>query len=124
MRFNLSALLRPIRLFIAVCFCGVLMLSFALPALSANPPASDPRSGEANLLEIERKAQEAVLASPYDIQKQVDETNPGLNVDQGSADIEQMKRPGNTRPGVKSVEGIIGKTLEKVAGNDDANAKN
>ena len=118
MRFNLSGLLRPIRVAIAVCVCAVLILSLALPAYSANPPASDLHSGEANLLEIEKKSQEAVLSNPYDINKQIEETNPGLNVDQGTADIDKMKRPGNTREGVQSVEGIIRKTLEKVTGDD------
>ena len=116
MRFNLSGLLRPIRAAIAAVFCAVLMLSLALPAYSANPPASDPLSGEANLLGIERKSQEAVMSNPYDINKQIQETNPGLNLDQGAADIDKMKRPDNTTPGVESVEGIIGRTLEKVTG--------
>lgn len=119
MRFNLSGLLRPIRLAIAAVFCAVLMLSFALPAYSANPPASNPREGEANLLTIEKKSQEAVLSNPYDLNKQIKETNPGLNEVQGTADIEKMKRPGNTSEDVKSVEGIIGKTLEKVAGDNN-----
>lgn len=116
-RFNNSALLRPVRLLLTVCVCAVLLMSYASPAYSANTNTSSPTGGEANLLDIERKSQEAVLSNPYDLKKQIEETNPGLNEVQGTADIEEMKRPENTK-GVESVEEIIGKSLEKVGGND------
>ncbi len=109
----MSALLRPIRFLIAACFSVLLLFSYTLPAYSANP--SSPTGGEANLLDIERKSQEAVLSDPYDINKQIEETNPGLNEVQGTADIDKMKRPDNTK-GVESVEEKIGKALEKVEG--------
>ena len=113
---SISTLLRPFRFLIAFCFCALLLFSYALPAYSANTNSSDVRSGEANLLDIERKSQEAVLSDPYDMDKQVKETKSGgLNEVQGTADIDKMKRPENTK-NVESVEDIIGKTLEKVEG--------
>ncbi|MFB2967522.1 low temperature-induced protein [Aerosakkonema sp. BLCC-F183] len=115
-RFNFSALLRPIRVLLAVCVCAVILMSYAMPAYSASTNTSRPTDGEANLLDIERKSQEAVLSNPYGMKKQIKETNPGLNEVQGTADIDKMKRPENTK-GVESVEEIIGKSLEKAAGN-------
>lgn len=114
--FNLSNLMRRVRFLVAACFCAVLVMSYALPAYSAT---SNPTQGEANLLEIEGKSQEAVAGkqpSDFGLHKQVNETNPGLNEIQGTADADKMKRPENTSNGTKSVEQIIGKTLEKVTG--------
>jgi len=116
-RFNISALLRPFRLLLTAFVCAVLLMSYATPAYSASTNTSSPTQGEANLLEIEKKSQEAVLSNPYDLKQQVEKTNPGLNAVQGTADIEKMKRPGNTK-GVESVEQIIGNSLEKVKGKD------
>lgn len=109
--FNLSALLRPVRLLLATCVCALLVFSQVLPAYSS--PNSNPTSGEANLLDIERKSQEAVLADPYSREKTQTEANKGLNEIQGDSDINKMKRPENTR-GAKSVEQKIETALEKI----------
>lgn len=116
-RFNISALLRPVRFLLSLCVCAVLLMSYATPAYSASTNTSSPTEGEANLLGIEKKSQEAVLSKPFDLKKQTEETNPGLNEVQGTADIDKMKRPGNTK-GVQSVEEIIGNSLEKVKSDD------
>ena len=113
--FNLSGLMRPVRFLIAGFICALLLFSNALPAFSAT---SKPTEGEANLTEIERKSQEAVAGkSPYDfdINKQQEETHPGLNEIQGTADIDKMKRPENTQ-GVKSIEEKVEDALEGITG--------
>ncbi|MFB2936756.1 low temperature-induced protein [Aerosakkonemataceae cyanobacterium BLCC-F154] len=114
--FNLANLLRRVRFFVAACVCALLLVAYASPAYSAT---SNPREGEANLLEIEGKSQDAISTknpSDFGLHKQVKETNPGLNEIQGTADADKMKRPENTARNTKSVEQIIGNTLEKATG--------
>ncbi|MBE9228992.1 low temperature-induced protein [Phormidium sp. LEGE 05292] len=114
--FNLSNLVRRFRFFVAACVCVLLVMSYTLPAYSAT---SKPTEGEANLLEIEGKSQDAISSkdpSDFGLHKQVKETNPGLNEIQGTADADKMKRPENTSKNTKSVEQIIGNSLEKVTG--------
>lgn len=112
-RLNLSALIRPLRVVVAACVCAFLLFTAAAPAYSAN--ASHPKSGEANLLDIERKSQEAVLEDPYNLKETQKEANKGLNEIQGDSDFNQMKRPENSTG--QSIEGKIEKALEKVTGN-------
>lgn len=115
-RFNLSALMRRLRFIVAAFVCALVFISYALPAYSAT--TSRPTEGEANLLDIERKAQEAVLANPsdFDMKKQQEETsNGGLNEIQGTADFDKMKRPDNSQ-NASSVEEKIKDTLEGIAG--------
>ena len=117
-RLNLSALLRPVRFFVAACICALVFISYALPAYSAM--MSSPGSGEANLTEIERKSQEAVAGkSPYDfdMNKQQSETHPGLNEIQGTADYDKMKRPENTK-GIQTPADKLEHALEKITGRD------
>ncbi|MBD1933701.1 MULTISPECIES: low temperature-induced protein [Cyanophyceae] len=125
-RFNLSAWVRPVRLVIAAVACAFLVFSYATPAFSAsknNPPTgisgtqSKPSDGEANLLDIELKSQEAVLSKPYSLEETQKEASKGLNEIQGDSDIENMKRPENTQ-GVDSIEQKIEKALEAVTGKD------
>lgn len=116
LRFNLSALLRAVRLVLVVCVCAVLVFSQALPAYSdTKAPKSDPRGGEANLLDIELKSQEAVLDKPYGLEKTQKEANKGINEIQGDADIEKMKTPENSQ-GAESVEQKFKEALESVTG--------
>ena len=114
--FNFANLLRRVRFLVAACVCAFLLVSYTLPAYSAT---SNPRDGEANLLEIEGKSQDAISSkdpSDFGLHKQIKETNPGLNEIQGTADADKMKRPDNTSNNTKSVEQIIGNTLEKATG--------
>lgn len=111
-RFNLSSVLRPVRFFLAGLICAFLFMSYALPAYSAT---SKPTEGEANLTQIERKAQEATLDNPYTMRKEVEEQNPGLNAIQGTADADKMKRPDNSQ-NAESVEGKIKDALENITG--------
>lgn len=112
-RFNLPSWLRPVRLLLTACVCALLVFSQVMPAYSA--PMSKTSDGEANLLDIEGKSQEAVLKSPYGLEQTQREANKGLNEIQGDSDIDKMKRPENTQ-GVESVEDKIENALEKVTG--------
>lgn len=123
-RFNLSAWVRPVRLVIAAVACAFLVFSYATPAFSATKNSSPtgisgaqskPSDGEANLLDIELKSQEAVLSKPYSLEETQKEATKGLNEIQGDSDIENMRRPDNT-PGVDSIEQKIEKALEAVTG--------
>lgn len=103
-RFNWSAL-RLVRFLVAVCVCALLVLSNAFPAYSASgnispqpTSSSTPRQqGEANLLDIEKEAQEATQTKPYSREETQSKANPGLNEIQGTGDAEQMSRPENAK---------------------------
>lgn len=125
-RFNLSAWVRPVRLVIAAVACAFLVFSYATPAFSSTNNSSPtgisgaqskPSDGEANLLDIELKSQEAVLSKPYSLEETQKEATKGLNEIQGDSDIENMRRPENTQ-GVDSIEQKIEKALEAVTGKD------
>jgi len=119
-RFKLSAL-RPVRFLVAVCVCALLVFSYAFPAYSdpVNPTASRtaPEQGEAQLRGIEREAQEAVIEKPYSREKTQAKANAGLNEIQGTANIENMKRPENTQ--ATSVEEKSKNFLEGLTGKKD-----
>jgi hypothetical protein len=111
-RLNLSALIRPLRVVVAACVCAFLLFTAAAPAYSNT--TSNIRSGETNLLDIERKSQEAVTENPSNLKETQKEANKGLNEIQGDSDIDKMKRPENSKG--TSVEDKIEKALEKVTG--------
>lgn len=111
--FNISALVRPLRLLLAVCVCALLVFSSVTPAYSAT--SSSPTKGETKLLDIEKKSQDAVLDNPWSLKDTQEEANKGLNEIQGSADADKMKRPENSQ-GAESIEQKIQKTLEKAEG--------
>lgn len=117
-RFKLSTLLRPIRLFVAVCACVFLVFSSAAPALSDTPQPgakpSAPQQGEANLTSIEKEAQKAVLDDPYSRKETQVKANEGLNEIQGTADAEKMSRPENAE--ASSVEEKSKNFLEALTG--------
>ena len=117
-RFNMSALLRPVRFLVAVCVCVLLVFSSAFPAYSdpVNPTASrsTPERGEAQLRGIEREAQEAAIDKPYSRETTQAKANEGLNEIQGAADLNQMSRPENSD--AISVEDKSKNFLEKIIG--------
>lgn len=116
LRFNLSAWVRPVRVLLAAFVCALVLFSQAMPAYSS--PQSSPTSGEANLLKIEKEAQEAVLDDPYSLEQTQKKANEGLNEIQGTADIDKMKRPENSQ-GTLSIEQKVQKALEKVTGENN-----
>jgi hypothetical protein len=116
----LSAL-RPIRFLVAVCVCALLVFSYAFPAFSdpVNPTASRtaPQQGEAQLRNIEKGAQEAVLAKPYSLEETQARAQQGTNEIQGAADLDKMKRPENAQ--ADSVEEKSKNFLEAFTGKKD-----
>jgi hypothetical protein len=111
--------LRPVRFFVAVCICALLVFSHTVPAYSApvNPTGSKtvPQEGEAQLRGIEREAQEAVQKDPYSRQETQAKANAGLNEVQGTADFDKMNRPENSQEAT-SVADKLKQALEAVAG--------
>lgn len=123
--FNLSALWRSLRLFVAGCICALMLFSNATPAYSLpNPFAksdktvapSKPTEGEAQLKSIEKEAQKTVNGSQdlLSAEEVIKNSNEGLNEVQGAADIDQMKRPSNSQG--ETIEGILQDKLEKATG--------
>ncbi len=121
-RFNLSALWRSLRIFVAACACALILLSNATPAYSFPNPfapdqptqSNDTSKGEDQLLGIEEGAQKTAirqgdqdLLSPKQV---IEKSNEGrLNEVQGAADIDKMKNPGNSQ--AESFEEIVGDRL-------------
>lgn len=117
--FQLPAWFRPVRLLLAACVCALLVFTYVTPAysgiLTEKAPTSSTKDGEANLLDIEGKSQEAILKDPYSLKQTQTEANKGLNEIQGDSDIDKMKRPENTR-GAESVEDKVKEALEGITG--------
>lgn len=123
--FSPSALWRSLRLFVAGCFCVLMLFSNALPAYSLPNPfvksdkavaPSQPTEGEAQLKGIEEGAQKTVnrsqdLLSGEEVTKK---SNEGLNEVQGAADIDKMNRPSNSEG--ETIEGILQEKLEEATG--------
>lgn len=123
--FNLSALWRSLRLFVAACVCVLMLVSNATPAYSFPNPfapdkpaqSSDPTKGEDKLQGIEEGAQKTInrsqdLLSGKEVTKKSEEGR--LNEVQGAADIDKMKRPSNSAG--ETIEGILEDKLEKATG--------
>lgn len=128
-QFNLSALWRSLRLFVAGSVCALMLFSNAMPAYSLpNPFAnnkadktktvapSNPTKGEEKLTGIEGAAQKKVSGSQdlLSADEVIKRSNEGLNEVQGAADIDQMKRPSNSQG--ETIEGILQNKLEKATG--------
>jgi hypothetical protein len=122
--FNLSALWRGLRLFVAGCACALILFSNALPAYSLpnpftdrNTPAStNPTEGEDQLLDIEKGAQKTVNRSQDLLsgKEVMEKSNEGINEVQGAADADQMKRPSNSQG--ETIEEILEEKLEEATG--------
>lgn len=125
-QFNLSALWRSLRLFVAGCVCALMLFSNALPAYSLPNPfankkadktvVSDPTQGEEQLTGIEKTAQKTVNGSQDLLsgEQVIKRSNEGLNEVQGAADLDKMNRPSNSEG--ETIEGILQNKLEKATG--------
>ncbi|TAG93922.1 MAG: low temperature-induced protein [Oscillatoriales cyanobacterium] len=85
---------RLVRSLITVCFCALMFVSNAFPALAIT---SSPTKGTDQLLGIEKDAQKAVLREPMSMEETEKKANQGINEIQGDDDKEKMKNPSNTR---------------------------
>lgn len=111
----LSAL-RPVRFLVVAFTCALMFLSNAVPAFAIDSYQSSPTEGTTQLLETQKKTDELAKSQPAGLKKVQEESNKGLNEVQGDADIDKMKRPGNSQ-GATSVEEEVKGFLEKVTGN-------
>lgn len=100
---------RLVRTLIAVCFCALMFVSNAFPALAVT---SSPTKGEDKLLGIEKESQEVVLKKPMSLEETQEKASKGPNEVQGDADIEKMKNPSNTQ--ATSFEQQVKKAVSKI----------
>ncbi|GAB1543276.1 hypothetical protein NUACC21_59500 [Scytonema sp. NUACC21] len=115
--FGLS-MLRPVRFVILAMTCALLFFSNAFPAaatVGTNP--SNPNEATTQLLETQKRTDAISTQPPPTAQDQIEATKGGgLNEIQGTADIEKMKRPENSR-NATTVEDEVKNLLNKVTGN-------
>jgi hypothetical protein len=112
---SVLSVLRPVRFLVVAFTCALILLSSAFPAFAIDSYQSDPTEGTTQLLDIQRKTDEAAKSPPAGMKKVQKESNKGLNEVQGAADIDQQKNPGNSQSST-SVEENIKNVLEKVTG--------
>jgi hypothetical protein len=112
------SILRPVRYLIVIVACSFLLFSSTFPAFAIESYQSDLKEGETQLLETQRLTDEVSRMTPdqLDLKQTQKRSNKGLNEVQGDADINKMKRPGNSQDAV-SVEGEVNSFLKKVTGN-------
>ncbi|MCC5619225.1 hypothetical protein LC605_29955 [Nostoc sp. CHAB 5836] len=112
---SVLSVLRPVRFLVVAFTCALILLSSAFPAFAIDSYQSDPTEGTTQLLDIQRKTDEAAKSPPAGMKKVQEESNKGLNEVQGAADIDQQKNPENSQSAT-SVEENIKNVLEKVTG--------
>ncbi|MBE9002213.1 MULTISPECIES: hypothetical protein [unclassified Nostoc] len=112
---SVLSILSPVRFLIVGFTCALLLLSSAFPAFAIDSYQSNPTEGTTQLLDIQRKTDEAAKEPPQGLRKVQKESNEGLNEVQGAADIDKQKRPENSQSAT-TVEENIKNVLEKVTG--------
>jgi flagellar motility protein MotE (MotC chaperone) len=112
---SVLSVLRPVRFLVVAFTCALVFFSNAFPAFAIDSYQSDSTEGTTQLLEIQRKTDEAGKEPPQGLKQVQKESNKGLNEVQGAADIDKQKRPENSQ-GATSVEENIKNVLEKVTG--------
>jgi hypothetical protein len=110
--------LRAVSRFLFVVFASALIFLWnAFPALAISSYQSEPTEATTQLLETQRKTDEAAKKPPIGLRETQEKTNRGLNEVQGDADIDKMKRPENTQDAT-SVEQEVENFLEKITGSN------
>ncbi len=108
--------LRPLRFLLAVCVSALLFFTSAFPAYATT---SSPTKGEDQMLKIEKKSLEAIGDDPYTLKDEIDETNPGLNGVQGTADKDKMISPADAKAdGATSFTEQVKNAVENIKGKD------
>jgi hypothetical protein len=87
-----------------------LFISNTFPAQAAT---SNPRDGEANLNEIQRKTDDVGYSNPQNIHEVTKEAQKGLNEVQGDADKDKMISPRDAKDAT-TVEEQANKFLDKL----------
>jgi hypothetical protein len=110
-------MLRPVRFVIVAVTCALLFFSNAVPAFAIKSYQSQPEETTTQLLGTQKETDQISTEAPPGIEEQIEKTKEGgLNVVQGKADIEKMKRPENSQDAT-SVEDEVKNLLNKVTGN-------
>ncbi|MBN4002068.1 hypothetical protein [Nostoc sp. LPT] len=112
---SVLSIFRPVRFLVVAFTCALVLFSNAFPAFAIDSYQSNPTEGTTQLLDIQRKTDEAATEPPEGLKKTQKETSQGLNEVQGAADIDKQKNPENSQ-GAKSVEENIKNVLDKVTG--------
>ncbi|MBD2679161.1 MULTISPECIES: hypothetical protein [Nostoc] len=112
---SVLSILRPVRFLVVAFTCALLLLSSAFPAFAIDSYQSKPTEGETQLLDIQRKTDEAAKKPPIGLEETQAKTQGGLNEVQGTADFDKQKRPENSQSST-SVEESIKNVLDKVTG--------
>jgi hypothetical protein len=112
---SVLSILSPVRFLIVAFTCSLLLLSSTFPAFAIDSYQSKSTEGTTQLLDIQRKTDEAAKSPPAGLKKVQKESNKGLNEVQGDADIDKQKRPDNSESST-SVEQNVKNLLEKVTG--------
>jgi hypothetical protein len=108
--------LHQIKYLIVLFTCFLVFLFSAFPASAITSYQSDPTEATTQLLETQRRTDEAAKSPPIGLRETQEKTRGGLNEVQGTADIEKMKRPENSQTAT-SVEQEVQGFLEKITGN-------
>lgn len=109
-------ILRPVRFIITTFACVLLFFSSASAAFAISSYQSDPQEGATQLLETQRRTDEAGKSKPLGLKETQEKSSKGLNEIQRDADIDKMKTPENSQSST-SVEEDVKNFLEKVTGN-------
>ncbi|MEH2460513.1 hypothetical protein [Nostoc sp.] len=112
---SVLSILSPVRFLVVAFTCALLLLSNAFPAFAIDSYQSDSTEGTTQLLDIQRKTDEAAKEPPQGLKQVQKESNKGLNEVQGDADIDKQKSPENSQ-GATSSEENVKKFLDKVTG--------
>lgn len=118
MNFIRTRLAQSFRTILVAFTCAILIFSNAFPALAGGQTApSKLTKGEAPLNNIIDKSEDVIQNGIPSLEQVQKEANKGLNEVQGSADMDKMNRPSNSRKAV-SIEERIKTGLEKAEGKD------
>ncbi|WP_413164522.1 low temperature-induced protein [Capilliphycus salinus ALCB114379] len=107
-----NILMRLTRIFVAVCVCLVLVVSHGIPAMAAANSTNN--QGEDALKDIQKKSEDVLRTPPRSLDQSKADAPAGLNLVQGEANRDDMKRP-QTSSGT-SVEQQIDEGLKKTFG--------
>ncbi|MEH2279123.1 MAG: hypothetical protein V7K40_31150 [Nostoc sp.] len=113
---SVLSLLSPVRFLVVAFTCALLLLSSAFPAFAIDSYQSDPTEATTQLLDIQRKTDEAAKKPPAGLEEtQQNSNNGGLNEVQGKADIDKQKRPENSQSAT-TAETNVKNFLDKITG--------
>jgi hypothetical protein len=124
----MKSLLSTVRVVLTVCLCAVLMFTLAMPTqfASALPTKDQPMKNEAGEVakKYEATAKQAIdEAGPRGLEAVTERSQGGaVNEIQGTAGIENMKRPSNINDR-GSIENTLKKSLEKAQDKTEDSAK-